>query len=204
MAYDSGNGGAHGRAIQAITEARQNTRRYIYEMERSDDVRENAIFVDRYRENHPQKIAHAALLDYHAEVDQPEYHIHADEEWVADLSDERGHPITITVPKDDVVTKTVTESSGIKNITPSLSDIPTQEETLSLENLGYRWSGRQITVNVLIDSPYRIETESTELLRLWLPPRAVKAAYSQLNTVLSRIGLLAQTKAPIEHDPDPI
>jgi hypothetical protein len=75
---------------------------------------------------------------------------------------------------------------------------------VSLERLAWDWSGRRVDVTVERESPYYNDTGETHSVRLWLPPNAIKAAYDQLNSALSKIGLLAQTTAPVEHDPDPI
>lgn len=208
MANRSENGGAtaHSAAIKALSDARQNTRKYRYLMERSDRVVENAIFADPGDSEHPQKLAHSAVIDYHEEVNQPEYTVKMNDLWQENLTGQNGKDITIEVPEADRVTKTVGHADGLENIVPDRGELDTTEETVSLENLVHRWSGRHLTVEVTVDSPYHESSGDTreEIMRLWLPPKAIKAAYRQLNSALSKIGLLAQTTAPVEHDPEPI
>lgn len=195
---------AHSAAIQALTDARQNTRKYVFLMERSDNVSEDAVFVDPNVSDHPQKLAHSAVLDFQREVSQPEYTLKMDNIWQENLTDDAGNDIEIEVPEDNAtVRKSVTD--GDSSVLPDRSEIDTRTETVSLESLSHRWSGRSITVIVEKDSPYypSSDPEASEL-RVWLPPKAIKPAYDQLNSALSKIGLLAQTSAPVEHDPDPV
>lgn len=195
---------AHGAAIQALTNARQNTRNYRFLMEKSDRVVEDAIFIDPDDDNHPQKLAHAALIDYHEEVNQPEYTVKMNKLWQKDLAGQGGNPITIEVPREDRVRKVVTDED-INSVLPDRSELETREETISLETLSHKWSGRSLEVEIERDSAYyEVPEPRVETVRLWLPPKAIKAAYRQLNSALSKIGLLAQTSAPVEHDPDPI
>lgn len=190
---------AHTRAVQAIADARQHVRRYRFELERAT-VSEDNIFVAV--ENHPQKAAHAALMDYYEEVAQSEYIRLFGDVWQNELTDAAGNEITITVPKKQRVT--VELSRERRSIIPNLNNIETKEETPNLERLRYRWAGRTIEVHAKDNSPYMTESDFTETLRLWMPPKLIKAAYSQLNDALSTVGLLAQTRAPIEHDPEPV
>lgn len=193
---------AHSKAINALSSARKHVRKYRFDLERAN-VPETQIFVTSEDPNHPQKNAHAALMDYYEEVNQVEYIVMFDDIWSEDITDAAGNELTVTVPKETTVTKTVTEKD-VDDMVPNLNDIETKEETLSLERLGYLWGGREITVKAKVDSAYRKAGEQVETVRLWLPPLFIKAAYSQLNNCLSKVGLLAQTSAPIEKDPDPI
>lgn len=195
---------AHTAAVKAITNARQNTRNYRFLMEKSDRVQEDAIFVDPRDDNHPQKLAHASLIDFQEELSQPEYTVMMDDIWTATLSGSDGHDIEIEVPKNDTITKVIQAENDQENILPDRNSIETKTETVKLETLAHKWSGRTITVDVERDSPYYPDEGETHTVRLWLPPKAIKAAYSQLNSALSKIGLLANTTAPIEHDPNPI
>lgn len=195
---------AHSRAIQALTDARQNTRQYRFYLERADNIQDDAIFIQNDSDQDPHKLAHAALIDFYEEVNQPEYTIKVENLWQENLKDRAGHDIKIDVPKERVIEKTVTDQTGINNFVPDRSDIETKAETVSLETLGHRWSNRTIKVRVTVDSPYYAAENRTETVKLWLPPKAIREAYSQLNSALSKIGLLAQTSAPIEHDPEPI
>jgi len=197
-------GSAHSAALQAITKARQNTRNYRFLMEKSDRVQDDAIFVDPDEDQHPQKLAHAALIDFQQELAQPEYTVMMDDIWSATLEDDAGNPIRIEVPEEDTVTKVIGSRENPENVLPSRDSIETTKETVSLETLPHKWSGRTITVQIDWDSPYYADSERTQTVRVWLPPKAIKAAYSQLNSALSKIGLLANTSAPIERDPDPI
>jgi len=202
---DSGGATAHSAAIKALSNARQNTRQYCYLMERSDDVVEDAIFVDQSNSEHPQKLAHAAVIDYHEEVNQPEYTVKMNDLWQENLTGQDGNEITVKVPRQDHVTQTVDTVEDLENIVFDRGELETTEETVSLENLVHRWSGRHLTAEVAVNSPYRESGNAPEeIVRLWLPPKAIKAAYRQLNSALSKIGLLAQTSAPVEHDPEPI
>lgn len=194
---------AHTKAVQALSDARQHVRKYRFELERAN-VPDDQIFVASDHPNHPQKNAHSALLDYYEEINQAEYILMVDEMWSDDLTDAAGNEIEVTVPRNDVVTKTVDEKTGVNNMIPNLSETPTKEESVSLETLGYKWAGRTITVKAEVDSPYHNRDTKTEPVRLWMPPKLIKAAYSSLNDALSKIGLLAKTRAPVEHDPDPI
>lgn len=195
---------AHGAAIKALTDARQNTRNYRFLMEKSDRVVEDAIFIDPDDDNHPQKLAHAALIDFHEEVNQPEYTVKMNDVWQETLSGQDGEEITVEVPREDRVRKVATDDD-INSVLPDREGIDTKTEHVSLESLSHRWSGRCITVVVEQDSPYYASSGTREKkVRVWLPPKAIKAAYRQLNSALSKIGLLAQTSAPVEHDPDPI
>lgn len=193
---------AHSRAIDAIASARQHVRKYRFDLERAN-VPEEQIFVASDNPNHPQKNAHAALMDYFEEVNQVEYVRMFDELWAEPLKDAGGNPITITVPAEGHVTKTVTEES-IGNMIPDMAEIKTREETLPMETLAHKWAGRTITVTAEIDSPYRVGDAVTEEVRLWMPPKIIKAGYSRINDALSKVNLLAKTSAPVEHDPDPI
>jgi len=193
---------AHRRAIEALSDARQHVRRYRFEMERAS-VPEDQIFIAEDHPDHPQKNYHAAVMDYYEEVNQPEYLTMVNDLWQAKLTDPTGDELTVEVPADSRVTKTVTETD-IDDMTPSLAAIDTKEEPVSLELLGYRWSGREVLVTAAVDSPYRKAETRTEAVRVWLPPKLLKAVYSQLNACLSKIGLLAKTRAPVEHDPEPI
>lgn len=195
---------AHSAALKAITDARQNTRNYRFLMEKSDRVQDDAIFVAPGEEKHPQKLAHAALIDFQQELAQPEYTVMMDDVWRETLTDETGDEIQIDVPKQDTIKKAIGSRDDPENVLPERDSIETKTETLSLETLPYKWSGRTITVRIEWDSPYYSDTDRTRTVRLWLPPKAIKAAYSQLNSALSKIGLLANTSAPIERDPDPI
>jgi hypothetical protein len=195
---------AHQQAVQAIADARQNTRQHVFLMERSDRVRDDAVFVNPDDPEHPQKAAHASVLDYQREIGQPEYTVRMDDTWTEPLTDKRGDEIEITVPQDDHLTKTIPPDADQTNVLPDLSEVDTTTETVSLERLAWDWSGRRVDVTVERESPYYNDTGETHSVRLWLPPNAIKAAYDQLNSALSKIGLLAQTTAPVEHDPDPI
>lgn len=199
MAKNESNS-AHNRAIQALSDARQHVRAYRFELEKAN-VPDDQVFVQA--EQHPQKNMHAALLDYYEEVNEPEYILMMEDIWRENLSDERGRDVKVRVPKNNVVEKTVTEGT-INNMIPDLEKIETKEETVSLETLGFRWAGRSVTVRANIDSPYRDDAEKVQEVRLWMPPKILRAAYSQLNSALSKIGLLAQTRAPVDHDPEPI
>jgi hypothetical protein len=194
---------AHGKAVQALSDARQHVRKYHFELERAN-VPEDQIFVQEENPNHPQKSAHAALMDFYQEINQAEYILMFDDIWKGKISDAAGNPITVAVPASDRVTKTVNERTGVDNMVPSFADIDTREETVSLESLAHKWAGRTITVRAEIDSPYHASDTMTKTVRMWLPPKLIKAAYSSLNDCLSKVGLLAKTSAPIEKDPDPI
>lgn len=201
---DASSSSAHGAAIRALTDARQNTRKYRFLMERSDRVVEDAIFIDPDDQQHPQKLAHASVLDFHEELAQPEYTVMMDDIWSADLEASNGHAIEIEVPRKETVEKTVTGKAEPDSLLPDRDEIATKTETVSLETLAHKWSGRTITVVATWDSPYHNRDETSEEIRVWLPPKAIKAAYSQLNSALSKIGLLANTTVPLERDPDPI
>jgi hypothetical protein len=193
---------AHARAVQAISEARQHVRRYRFELERAT-VPEDQIFIGSDDPNHPQKNAHAALMDYYEEVAQSEYIRKYGDTWLEELTDAAGNEIEIEVPKKRVVEMTVDEEN-IDSLVPSLDNLETKVETPNLERLRYRWAGRQVTIKATVDSPYRQEDTITRTRRLWMPPKLMKAAYSQLNDALSQVNLLAQTSAPVDYDPDPI
>lgn len=193
---------AHNRAVQALTDARQHVRQYVFELERAS-VPDSQIFVQTDHPNHPQKNAHAALMDYYQEINQVEYIVMFDDLWQENLTDAAGNDLAVEVPKNDRVTKTVTEET-IGNMIPDMDEIDTKSEPVSLEMLGYRWAGRELTVEAKVDSPYRDADTTVETVRLWLPPKFIKAAYDHLNNCLSKVGLLANTRAPIEKDPDPI
>lgn len=194
---------AHSQAVQAISGARQHVRKYHFDLERSN-VPDDQIFVQSTNPDHPQKNAHAALMDYYSEINQVEYIVMFDDLWQEEFTDAAGNELTVTVPKEETVTKTVNERTGINNMIPDMGEIETREENLSLERLSHKWAGRTITVEATVDSPYRDTEQQVEQVRLWLPPKFIKAAYSQLNDCLSQVGLLAKTKAPIDKDPDPI
>lgn len=204
MAQSNQSTTAHSAAISAISDARQNTRKYIYAMERSDRVQWDAIFVDPDEPEHPQKMAHAALMDFHGQVGQSEYIIKVDQLWQDNLEEPNGDSIEVQVPANDPVEITVDDKNGVDNMLPDRDDIETTAETVSLEMLHYRWSGRSVDVHATVDSPYYNADARKETLRLWLPPKAIVAAYDRLNDALSKLNLLAKTEAPIEHDPDPI
>jgi len=193
---------AHRRAIEALSDARQHVRRYRFEMERAA-LPADQIFIADEHPDHPQKNYHAAVMDYHEEVNQPEYLTMLNDLWQESLTNPKGETLTVEVPANSHVEKTVTETD-IGDMTPSLAGIDTKQEPVSLETLGYRWSGREIVVTARVDSPYRKAETQTQSVRVWLPPKLLKAVYSQLNACLSKIGLLAKTRAPVEHDPDPI
>lgn len=193
---------AHNRAVQAISDARTHVRKYHFDLERAN-VPDDQIFVRSDSPNHPQKTAHAALMDYYREINQTEYILMFDDLWKEELEDAAGNELTVQVPKATTVEKTVTEGD-IDNMIPDLDSIETTAEPVSLERLGYKWAGRTITVEATVDSPYRKTDRQVEQIRLWLPPKFIKAAYDQINDCLSKVGLLAKTSAPIEHDPDPI
>lgn len=195
---------AHSAALKAITDARRNTRNYRFLMEKSDRVQDDAIFVDPNEDKHPQKLAHAALIDFQQELAQPEYTVMMNDVWSETLSDDAGKDIEIEVPKNETVTKVIGSRGDPENVLPERRNIETKTESLSLETLSHKWSGRTITVQIEWDSPYYANSDKTRTVRLWLPPKAIKVAYSQLNSALSKIGLLANTSAPIERDPDPI
>lgn len=201
---NKGSSTAHSIAINAIANARQNTRQYRFQMENNETVEEGAIFIDPSARDHPQKKAHAALLDYHEEVNQPEYTKKVNDLWQENLKNEAGHDIRIDVPNNDEVTRVVKDPTRTDAVLPTRDELETKTEKISLEMLGRRWSGRSLTVNIVADSPYYDVEKKSVQLRMWLPPKAIKAAYSQLNSVLSRISLLAKTDAPIEYDPDPV
>jgi len=194
---------AHNRAIEALSNARQHARQYVFELERAN-VPANKIFDQSRSPNTAQKSAHAALMDFWQEVNQVEYIVMFDDLWAEELTDAAGNELEVTVPKNDTVEKVVDESTGIDNMIPDLDRVETKQETVSLERLGYKWAGRTITVTADVESPYRDAEQKTEPVRMWLPPMFIKAAYSQLNDCLSQVGLLANTSAPIEKDPDPI
>lgn len=202
MSQRNDSSSAHSKAVQALSDARQHVRKYHFDLERLD-VPDDRIFVPGSNPNHAQKSAHAALMDFYAEINQVEYILMFDDLWKEDLTDAAGDDLTVEVPANETVTKTVDEDT-IGNMVPDLGDIETKEETVSLESLGYKWAGRSITVQAKVDSPYRQADTNTETVRLWLPPKFIRAAYSQLNDCLSKVGLLAKTSAPIEKDPDPI
>jgi len=195
---------AHSAAISALTNARQNTRQQVFQMERSDRVSEHAIFVSPDIKDHPQKHAHAAVMDFQMEIGQPEYTVKMNDLWSQNLKRADGSDIEIDVPESGTtVEKTV--ASNRESVLPDRSEINTQTEHVSLETLAHKWSGRNVTVEVMYDSPYHSRSQKDEQeLRVWLPPVVIKAAYRQLNSALSKIGLLAQTSAPVEHDPDPV
>lgn len=193
---------AHNRAVQAISDARQHVRKYHFDLERAE-IPMNQIFVASDNPNHPQKTAHAALMDYYSEVNQAEYILMFEELWQENLSDAAGYELQVEVPRENTVTKTVTEGN-VSNMIPDLDEVDTRMETVSLETLAHKWAGRTITVEAKVDSPYRDVSKQEEQIRMWLPPKFIKAAYSKINDCLSKVGLLAKTSAPVEHDPDPI
>jgi len=194
---------AHNHAVQAISDARQHVRKYHFNLERAN-VPDDQVFVASDHPDHPQKNAHAALMDYYAEINQVEYIVMFDDIWQEEFTDAAGNTIKVEVPKKDTVTKTVDERTGVDNMIPDMDDIATTTEAVSLERLGYKWAGRNIRVEAKVDSPYRDSDSRVETVRLWLPPKFIKAAYHKLNDCLSKVGLLAKTSAPIEKDPDPI
>lgn len=195
---------AHGAAMRALTDARLNTRKYKIMLERSDKVSEDAIFVDPDEQKHPQKLAHASVLDFYEELAQPGYTVMMDKIWSSELEASNGHPIQIEVPRHDTVQKVIEGESESDSLLPDRGELETKTETVSLEQLSHKWSGRTVTVVATWDSPYETRKEHRQTVRLWLPPKAIKAAYSQLNSALEKIGLLANTTAPLERDPDPI
>lgn len=199
----SDSASAHSAAVRALTDARQSVRAYRFELERAG-VPPNQIFVHDPRPDHPQKTAHAAILDYYEEVAQTQYTSRFPDMWQASLQAPGGDKITVDVPSNDVVTKTVDEETGVDNMIPDRGRIETVEEEISLATLGARWSGRSITVKATVDSPYRDADTRVESVRLWLPPKVIKWVYSWLNDCLAKIGLLADTKAPVDYSQDPV
>jgi hypothetical protein len=197
------SGSAHNKAVNALSDARQHVRQYVFELERAN-VRDNQVFVASSSPKHPQKSAHAALMDYYQEINQVEYILMFDDLWNENLTDAAGNELSVAVPKSAKVTKSVDERTGVDNMTPNMAEIDTKQEPVSLETLGYKWAGRTVTVEATVDSPYRDTDKRVEAVRMWLPPVFIKEAYSQLNDCLSQVGLLANTSAPIEKDPDPI
>lgn len=193
---------AHNRAVQAISDARQHVRKYLFDLERAN-IPEDQIFVQSDNPDHPQKLVHAALMDYWGQVNKVEYIMMFDDLWHETLTDAAGHDLEVEVPRYDHVTKTVTEGN-IDNMVPDMDTIETKTTTTSLEMLAHKWAGRSITVEARVESPYRDVSAQTEQLRLWMPPKIIKAANAKIDDCLSKVGLLAKTSAPIEKDPDPI
>jgi len=168
---------AHNHAVQAISDARQHVRKYHFNLERAN-VPDDQVFVASDHPDHPQKNAHAALMDYYAEINQVEYIVMFDDIWKEEFTDAAGNTLEVTVPKNETVEKHVNERTGVENMTPDLDLIETTTEALSLERLSHKWAGRNITVEATVDSPYRDEQSRVEAVRMWLPPllRTIKSS----------------------------
>lgn len=194
MSRDKDQSASHTSSVRQIIEAAQNTWQALLQLQASDQVNPDGVFIDGgYRSNlHPQKKAHSHLLGYHQLIANKTYTVRAQDMWEQPVKTEGGHTYRVEVPEHETV--------YLDNETLELANIETTHERITLETLNHRWGMRYITVNKTVRGSYGSEERDITQRRLWLPPKGLQLAFEQLEDVRASVGLAAELGTPDYHE----
>lgn len=142
---------------------------------------------------HPQRPAHGYTLLYAQNVANKSYWAQEKDLFIGDIKTPKGDTYHATVPVQQDYHIETTEYHT-SNLSPTLSDLETEEEPVSLETLNYKWQNRQVDVTVHFNSPYSDVKRDTLQIDLWLPPKAISLAFQQLDELAASLDFLAEAK----------
>lgn len=194
MTQNDDESASHTSSVRQIIEAAHNTWQALLQLQASDDVNPDGVFVQThdYGSIHPQKKAHSHLIGYHQLIANKAYTVRAQNMWEAELKTEAGKIYQIDVPASETV--------YLDDESLELANVKTVTETLTLEQLNHRWGMRYITVERLSRGSWGDSEKTVEQRRLWLPPKGIELAFEQLEDVRAKIGLSADLGTPDYHE----
>lgn len=181
---------AHSQAIQVIANARENCRNAVLRLEAFDDIKPESVFaVGDGDRPHLQHLAHAHLLDFHGQLAPAKYSDKASDLWEEEIE-------TVRVPEEAVV-ETIDNGATPDNGATIRADgedwqdaIKWGDEPLRLSTLHKVWNMRLLMVEQREWRRHHGEEINVIQRRMWLPPKAARPIYDQLNAVLADLGLL--------------
>lgn len=191
MASENDASANHSETVRQVLQSAQRTWEACLNLEAADDINPDGVFVPAqdYGDMHPQKAAHTHLLGYHQLIANKAYTVRAQDLWTEEVTDEAGHAIEVAVPATDHIYLDAGESLAIGNV-------PTETETITLETLHHKWSQRAVTVESRERGSWGDQLGETTTRRVWLSPRAIVAAFDQLEDVRAKIGFGADLPTP--------
>lgn len=140
---------------------------------------------------HPQRPAHGYTLLYAQNVANKSYWPQEKELFTESIKTPDGDVYKAEVPVQQDYQITTTDYD-VSNLSPTLEELETKSEDLSLETLNYYWQNRQVNVTVHFESPYTdVETREMQI-DLWLPPKAISLAFKQLDELAASLDFLAE------------
>lgn len=140
---------------------------------------------------HPQRPAHGYTLLYAQNVANKSYWPQEKDLFTEHIKTPDGDVYKAEVPVQQDYQITTTDYD-VSNLSPTLADLDTERERISLETLNYYWQNRQVDVTVHFESPYT-DMDTTELqIDLWLPPKAISLAFKQLDELAASLDFLAE------------
>lgn len=189
---DNNESANHAATVRHILESAEQTWQALLQLEAADDINPDGVFIPRqnHGEMHAQKIAHIHVIGYQQRLANKTYTVRASNLWQDPITDERGNPIEVRVPKSETVS--IDGSGGL-----SIDDVgETRVEKVTPETLHHRWSQRFVTVERMETGSWGEQRGGTETQRVWLPPRAISGVFDRLEDVRTKIGFGAEVATP--------
>lgn len=181
---------AHSQAIQVIANARENCRSAVLRLEAFDDIKPETVFATGDGDRpHLQHLAHAHLLDFHGQLAPKKYSDKASDIWEEQIA-------VVRVPEEAVIESVDDGESPDAGATVRVEGDDWQDaiiwddEPLRLSTLHKIWNMRLLTVEHHQHKRHTGGDDDTIKRRMWLPPKAARPIYDQLNAVLADLGLL--------------
>jgi hypothetical protein len=189
---------AHTSTVRQIIESQQATWKAILNLQATDDMNPDGVFVEsnRFGSLHPQKKAHTYLLGYHNLMANKTYWAKAKDVWQEELKLENGDEYEIEVPENDTL--------SLNGSDLTLDNVDTDTETITLETLSHNWAFRYVTVERAVSDSFQEEQLQNERKRVWLSPRGIQLAFEQLEEVRSKIGIAAEIETPGWRSDEPL
>lgn len=188
---------AHQSAVSDILGARRKAHEWAMKMTMAANLDWNSPIVNDNTSQfaqHPQRPAHAYTLFYTKHVANSAYWPREKDLFVDDIETPSGDVYEVEVPVVPDDYEMEVRDGDVEGVAPTLQDLETTTETLSLETLTYKWEDRTIEFKVRSDSVYHQVDEATVSIDLWLPPKAISLALQQLDELAATLGFLADAE----------
>jgi len=187
---------AHQSAITDILQSRRNALQWLMKLSVSQNIDwESPIIHENGTQftQHPQRPAHGYTLLYAQNVANKSYWAQEKDLFTKPIKTPTGDTYHAEVPVQQEY-NIFTSEYDTNALTPTLSDLETEQEPITLETLNYKWQNRQVDVMVHFQSPYSDVEQQSMQIDLWLPPKAISLAFQQLDQLAASLDFLAEAK----------
>lgn len=191
--YQKQPSATHQSAVTDILQTRRNALKWLMKLSVAPGVDWDSPIVRGNQtqfDQHPQRPAHGYVLMYAHNVANKAYWPRKKDLFTEPIETPGGDTFKATVPVQQDY-EFVTDAYDAGDVVPSIDDLETKEEKITLETLNYKWQNRQVEVRIDLDSPYTSAESVTKRIDLWLPPKAISLAFKQLDELAASLDFLA-------------